>query len=59
MYATLGLVDALQNSELSDPLKDGLPQSLEEVIDEYGIRWFKLKISADTDAVLARFEKSR
>ena len=54
---TLGLVDALQNSELSDPLKDGLPQSLEEVIDEYGIRWFKLKISADTEAVLARLRE--
>ena len=47
----------MQNSELSDPLKDGLPQSLEEVIDEYGIRWFKLKISADTEAVLARLRE--
>ncbi len=53
---TVGLVDALFESDVPEPLGDGLPQSLEAVIDTYGIRWFKLKASADTEAVLTRLQ---
>ena len=54
---TVGLADALRDADLHEPVGDGLPQSLEAVIDTYGIRWFKLKASADTEAVLARLQE--
>ena len=54
---TVGLIDPLRNEELSEPLADGLPQSLEEVIDTYGIRWFKLKASANQEEVLSRLRE--
>ena len=42
---TVGLADALTG----DPAQaaDGLPESLEQAIARYGLRWFKLKLSGD------------
>jgi hypothetical protein len=53
---TVGLVDALTADDL-DPTKrlnDGLPETLEEVIAAYGHRYFKLKVSGQLDADIAR-----
>jgi L-alanine-DL-glutamate epimerase-like enolase superfamily enzyme len=49
---TVGMVDALGGSPRK--IDDGLPESLEEAIARYGLRWFKLKLSGDPRADLAR-----
>ena len=51
---TIGLADPLTAGEVEDPLNDGLPETLEDVVREYGVRFFKIKIGADADANLAR-----
>ncbi|HZQ71899.1 MAG TPA: enolase C-terminal domain-like protein [Burkholderiales bacterium] len=43
---TVGLLDPLSGKKLDD----GLPATLEEVIERYGQRWFKLKLSGDAQA---------
>lgn len=42
---TVGLGDPLRTSDIPDDerLHDGLPQSLEDCIRAYGLRWFKIK----------------
>ncbi|MCC5968859.1 MAG: mandelate racemase [Pararhodobacter sp.] len=54
---TVGLGDALDTAEIAEPLNDGLPQSLEHVIAAYGHRYFKLKLSGDPQADLARLAR--
>jgi hypothetical protein len=49
---TVGLVDPI--SENSSPVSDGLPETLREIADTYGHRWFKLKVGGDIEADLAR-----
>jgi len=44
---TVGMADPLSEDEIAEPLKDGLPQSLEAVIATYGNRYFKIKVGAD------------
>ena len=44
---TVGLVDPLTPAEAKPPVRDGLPESLEEAIERYGHRWFKLKVGGD------------
>lgn len=44
---TVGLADPITAAEAQPRLNDGLPQSLEEVVECYGHRWFKLKIGGD------------
>ena len=51
---TVGLVDPLYDNEIIEPINDGLPESLEAVIESYGIRWFKLKASANEEEVMNR-----
>jgi L-alanine-DL-glutamate epimerase-like enolase superfamily enzyme len=51
---TVGLLDPLVRSELQHPVADGLPASLDEVIERYAHRWFKLKVSGDVRADLER-----
>lgn len=52
---TVGMVDALTRAEtLGHRLDDGLPESLEEVIEAYGHRHFKLKVSGDAGADINR-----
>ena len=43
---TVGLADPIRTADIvpADHLHDGLPQSLEEVVAFYGIRYFKIKI---------------
>lgn len=46
---TVGLGDPLSTADLGadERVEDGLPQSLEECIDSYGLRHFKIKIGGD------------
>jgi len=53
---TVGMLDVLRASELG-PVKiiaDGLPQTLDQDIDAYGVTWFKVKIGAGIDKDRAR-----
>ncbi len=53
---TIGMLDVLRTRDL-DPghrVDDGLPQSLEQDIDTYGLSWFKVKIGAGFAADRAR-----
>jgi hypothetical protein len=54
---TVGLVDAITRDELQQPVNDGLPETLEDVVRTYGHRWFKLKVSGKLDADVARLQK--
>jgi hypothetical protein len=49
---TVGLLDAIGGHPRR--VDDGLPESLEEVIAVYGVTWFKLKLSGELDADIAR-----
>lgn len=51
---TVGLVDPITSFDNRTPVKDGLPETLEEVIARYGHRWFKLKVGGDAKADVAR-----
>ncbi len=51
---TVGLLDAITAADLTERVNDGLPETLEEVIEIYGHRYFKLKVSGDIAADLAR-----
>jgi hypothetical protein len=46
---TVGLGDPLTEGEIAeaDRVVDGLPQALETAIERCGLRWFKIKLSAD------------
>ena len=49
---TVGLADPLTAAEKK--LDDGLPETLEEVIERYRHRWFKLKVSGELKADIER-----
>jgi hypothetical protein len=49
---TVGLVDPITSQEKK--LNDGLPETLEEVIERYGHRWFKLKVGGEVKADVER-----
>jgi hypothetical protein len=51
---TVGLVDPITAAEQNARVGDGLPETLEEVIERYGHRYFKLKVAGDVTADLAR-----
>ena len=52
---TVGMADALVADEAA--IDDGLPASLEDAIAAHGLRWFKLKLSGDVDADIARLRR--
>jgi len=49
---TVGMVDPLD--ENPTPVGDGLPETLSEIIEYYGIRYFKVKVGGDREADLER-----
>lgn len=53
---TVGMVDAITASDLRERVGDGLPQTLEEVIQAWGHRYFKLKVGGNLSADLARLQ---
>jgi len=53
---TVGLADPITLDEVTEPLHDGLPQTLEQVIARYGHRHFKLKLCGEVEADLRRLQ---
>ena len=53
---TVGLLDAIHEGDLAQRVNDGLPESLEAVVRAYGHRYFKLKVSGQVAADVARLE---
>ena len=51
---TVGLLDPIVAADLAQPVADGLPETLEDVVARYGHRYFKLKAGGDLEADLAR-----
>ena len=56
---TVGLSDSLRESDLKEDerLVDGLPQSLESCIRTYGLRQFKIKVTADGETSVDRLRQ--
>ena len=54
---TVGLVDPITAADVSTPVADGLPQTLEEVVARYGHRYFKLKVCGKLDADIDRLTR--
>lgn len=56
---TVGLDDPIEASDLKaeDSVEDGLPQSLADAIDTYGLRHFKIKLSGDASRDEERLAK--
>lgn len=55
---TVGLVDPITRAD-QDPsarVSDGLPETLEEVVERYGNRFFKLKVGGDRTAGVTRLQ---
>lgn len=54
---TVGLIDPLRDSDVAAPrLNDGLPESLEGAVAQYGHRWFKLKVGGNVESDLKRLQ---
>jgi L-alanine-DL-glutamate epimerase-like enolase superfamily enzyme len=53
---TVGLVDAITAADQAERVGDGLPETLEEVVQAYGHRYFKLKVGGQVAADLDRLQ---
>jgi hypothetical protein len=51
---TVGLLDAITPGDVAKPVGDGLPETLQDVVERYGHRWFKIKVSGDIPADVER-----
>ncbi|MCD6076193.1 MAG: mandelate racemase [Ramlibacter sp.] len=51
---TVGLVDAITAADQATRVGDGLPETLEEVVQFYGHRYFKLKVAGKVEADVQR-----
>ena len=51
---TVGMVDPITRADQTHRVDDGLPESLDEVVQRYGHRHFKLKVGGHVDADLER-----
>jgi L-alanine-DL-glutamate epimerase-like enolase superfamily enzyme len=51
---TVGLVDAITAADLQHPVRDGLPETLEQAIARYGHRFLKLKVGGRVGDDVAR-----
>jgi L-alanine-DL-glutamate epimerase-like enolase superfamily enzyme len=54
---TVGLVDAITSADIETRINDGLPETLEEVIETYGCTFFKLKVSGSPDQDISRLTR--
>ncbi|HVO06950.1 MAG TPA: enolase C-terminal domain-like protein [Burkholderiaceae bacterium] len=54
---TVGLVDAITAADLTQPVNDGLPETLEQVVARYGHRHFKLKVGGRIDDDVQRLAR--
>ena len=53
---TVGMADPLTPADVREPLRDGLPESLEEDIDYYGLTYFKIKVNGKVADDIDRLE---
>ncbi len=51
---TVGLVDPITAADNKSPVNDGLPETLEQVVERYGHRYFKLKVGGNIASDLER-----
>ena len=51
---TVGMLDALSESDIIEPVGDGLPETLAQVVQTYGHRYFKLKVGGKLQADIER-----
>lgn len=51
---TVGLADALTAADGAQPLNDGLPETLEQVVATYKPRYFKVKMNGNAEETLPR-----
>ena len=56
---TVGMADPLTRADVGEPLRDGLPESLEEDIEYYGLTHFKIKVRGNVQADIERLEAIR
>lgn len=54
---TVGMADPITAADASEPLNDGLPETLEEVVKEYRAGYYKIKISGDAAASRDRLRR--
>jgi len=54
---TVGLDDPLTDAEVTEPLHDGLPHSLDENIRAFGLTHFKIKLAGHLENDTARLER--
>ncbi len=51
---TVGLLDPIRAADVKEPRRDGLPETLEQVVQTYGHSYFKLKVGGNLDEDVAR-----
>lgn len=54
---TVGMADPITAADVAEPIADGLPETLEDVIRTYRVRYFKVKTSQDVEASLERLRR--
>ena len=54
---TVGLVDPITTADQTERVDDGLPETLQEIVANYGVSWFKLKVGGDLQADLDRLAR--
>ncbi|MFO7958856.1 MAG: hypothetical protein R6X33_17365 [Candidatus Brocadiia bacterium] len=54
---TVGLSDAILAEDVEDQMNDGLPESLEEDIETYGLTYFKIKVRGDVEVDVERLRR--
>lgn len=54
---TVGLSDPIYGSEVLTAIRDGLPETLADVVHVYRPHWYKIKLSGDADSSLDRLRK--
>lgn len=54
---TVGLLDAITAVDVREPVNDGLPETLADVVSATGCRWYKLKVSGQVDADMERLTR--
>ncbi len=54
---TVGLLDRITDADPGDPVEDGLPETLEDVVRHYKVKFFKIKISGDKSESIDRLRR--
>lgn len=56
---TIGLLDPIEAADQApqERVDDGLPETLQEVVSQYGHRYFKVKVSGQIDADIERLQR--